>query len=62
MTLKSKLDVILALVAALIAATVFLYVRGWGWTPATLVGAAIGVLTYTLVGTVRRLGRIYRKD
>lgn len=61
MRLRRKLDVILALLAALLALGIFLYARHWGLTPATLVGAAIGVLTYSLVGTVRRLHRMYRK-
>lgn len=60
--MKRKVDVILALVAALAALAVFLYARGWDLTPAALVGAAIGLLTYYLVGTVRRLARLYRKS
>lgn len=59
--IRRKLDVILALLAALAALGIFLFTRGWGLMPATLVGAAIGVLTYSLVGTVRRLNRMYRK-
>lgn len=60
--MKRKLDVALALITALVSLALFLFARGWGLTPATLVGAAIGLLTYYLLGTIHRLGRMYRKE
>lgn len=56
-----KWAVLLALVAALAAASVFHFVRGWDPTPASLVGAAIGIFVYYLLRAVRILGPMYRR-
>ena len=53
--------VLAALVAALAAAALFHFVRGWHPTPAALVGAAVALFVYYLLRAVRILGPMYRR-
>ena len=53
--------VLLGLLATAITLPILMLSRGYPWTFALIVGAAIGILVYTTASTIERLRAMFRK-